>query len=253
MMLKGRMKMEINRELAAKVLSVVDAGLVRGVGNPRAGEMCVEAAVCFAMGLPHGDEPTCVSPALRKLKINLNDRDWSSNDARAKGLRRLSVIQLGTKDTLNDVEFAKRVSEMSIRVSVPIALRAAASMKGNIDHRAALLAAADRCEKEGTIAAANAAAYAANAAAYAANVAADAAYAAASAAANAAYAAADAVYAAASAAAYAANAAADAANVAARQKIRDKHLADFAENVVQILVSMGVPSAEFLELCPLGE
>lgn len=53
--------MEITREIASKVLEVVDAGLVKGLGQPLPGQMCVEAAVCFAMGLPHSDEPTCVA------------------------------------------------------------------------------------------------------------------------------------------------------------------------------------------------
>jgi hypothetical protein len=72
----------ITESIARKVLEIVDAGLVKGVGNPKAGQMCVEAAVCFALDLPHGDDPQCVSRALRKLKINLNDRNWSSDVAR---------------------------------------------------------------------------------------------------------------------------------------------------------------------------
>lgn len=51
--------MEITREIAVKVLETVDAGLVKGMGSPIPGSMCVEAAVCFAMGLPHSDEPGC--------------------------------------------------------------------------------------------------------------------------------------------------------------------------------------------------
>ena len=85
---------EITEAHARKVLEVVDAGLVSGVGNPIPGQMCVEAAVCYALGLPHGDDPKCVSPALRSLKIRLNDSGWSSDEARAKGLRRLAVAQL---------------------------------------------------------------------------------------------------------------------------------------------------------------
>lgn len=86
--------MEITEAIARKVVEVVDAGLVQGKGIPIPGQMCVEAAVCYAMGLPHGDNPSCVAPVLRRLKISLNDRAWSSNDARAKGLRRLAVAQL---------------------------------------------------------------------------------------------------------------------------------------------------------------
>jgi len=162
---------EINRELAAKVLGIVDQGLVKGVGRPEPGQMCVEAAVCYALGLPHGDDPQCVSSALRSLKIALNDKAWSSNEARAKGLRRLSIIQLGTRDELDDGAFVKAVSEMTIRVFVPLALRAAAGMKGNETHMDRLEVAAKRCEDEGTKDAAFDAANAANAAAAAANAA----------------------------------------------------------------------------------
>ena len=170
-------QIEITKDIAAKVLATVDAGLVSGIGKPVPGQMCVEAAVCFAMGLPHGDEPSCVSPALRRLKINLNDRQWSSNDARAMGLRRLALAQLGSAGALDDREFAKRVAELTIRKMVPLALRAAASIQKNADHRQKLLDAANRCEVEGTEAAADAA-NAAAAAAYAAAYAAYAAYAA---------------------------------------------------------------------------
>src|ERR1700750_875710 len=117
--------MQITETVARKVLEVVDAGLVKGVGNPKPGQMCVEAAVCYALDLPHGDDPQCVSRALRQLKINLNDRPWSSNEARGKGLRRLAVAQLGSRDAIDDREFAKRVAELAIRKSVPEALRAA--------------------------------------------------------------------------------------------------------------------------------
>src|SRR5690242_2169860 len=96
---------EITREIAAKVLATVDAGLVNGVGKPVPGQMCVEAAVCFALGLPHGDEPPCVAPALRSLKIRLNDSAWSSAQARATGLRRLALAQLGSAGALDEEEF----------------------------------------------------------------------------------------------------------------------------------------------------
>jgi hypothetical protein len=50
---------EITESVARKVLKTVDAGLCSGLGNPTPGEMCVEAAVCYALDLPHGDEPSC--------------------------------------------------------------------------------------------------------------------------------------------------------------------------------------------------
>ena len=141
---------EITKEIASKVLAVVDAGLVRGVGNPKLGQMCVEAAVCYALDLPHGDHPQCVSRALRSLKIRLNDSSWSSNEARGKGLRRLAVAQLGSRNHLDDKEFAKRVATLAIRLSVPAALRAAASIHKDPKHQEALREAANKCEREPT-------------------------------------------------------------------------------------------------------
>jgi hypothetical protein len=231
--------MQINREVAAKVLKVVDAGLSKGVGKAKPGMMCVEAAVCYALGLPHGDDPACVSRAVRSLKITLNDRYWSSKTARAKGLRRLAIAQLGSRGAIDDKEFAKRCAELATRTCVPAALRSAASIQKDPKHKSAMLEAANRCEKEGTREAAIEGKNAANAAA---NAAADAA------AADAADAAADAAYAAADAA-YAAYAAADAADAnAAKKAARDKSLADFAEGVVQILIDMKAPGCEWLDL-----
>jgi hypothetical protein len=248
---------EITREVAEKVVSVVNAGLVSGLGRPEPGQMCVEAAVCYAMGLPHGDNPTCVSPALRRLKIGLNDCVWSSPQARAKGLRRLAVAQLGSAGVLDDREFARRVAEMTIRRVVPVGLRVAAKKNPAFADR--LEAAAVRCEQEGTreasrhareIASAAAAADAsadanAAAAAYAANAAA---YASASADADASASAADAADAAAYAA-YAANAAAyDAADADAADA--DRVLAEYAEWVVEILIEMDAPGCQWLDLVP---
>jgi hypothetical protein len=203
--------MDITREIAIKVRDVVAAGLSHGLGTPEPGKMCVEAAVCYAMGLPHSDKPTCVSPAIRSLKIALNDKVWSSPQARAQGLARLALVQLGSAGAVDDREFARRVVEMTIRVVVPLALRAAATRVPS--HAARLEAAAVQCEQRGDRASAiqaRNAAYAADADAYA--------------------------------------AAAD--DVALR---RDRVLSDFAERVVQILVDMGAPGAQWLDLSPMRE
>ena len=229
--------MNITNEIAQKVLSTVDAGLVNGLGKPQPGQMCVEAAVCYALGLPHGDDPKCVAPSLRRLKIQLNDSSWSSRKARAAGLRRLALVQLGSAGTLDEKEFVVRCAMLSIRTCVPVALRAAATrFRG--ETRDALLEAANRCEAEPTLenarhalkAAADASAFGAAAATASAAAAASATVAHAARAARAAYAAA--------AASYAADA--DAAS--------DKILSDFAEGVVQILIDMDVPGVQWLSL-----
>lgn len=86
-------------EQAKRVLEIVDAGLTSGLGDPIPGRMCVEAAVCFAFGEGHDDEPRCVDPRIRKIKITINDAEWWDSDIdRAKGLRKLAILQLGTID-----------------------------------------------------------------------------------------------------------------------------------------------------------
>jgi hypothetical protein len=245
---------EITREVAAKVLSVVDAGLSSGLGVPEPGKLCVEAAVCLALGLPHGDNPSCVAPALRSLKISLNDRNWSSNTARAAGMRRLAIAQLGSAGVLDEKEFARRVADYTIRTTVPRAMRIAASVIKDAKHKAAMIAAALECEQKGDRASAQEARKAASAAAASAAVAAYAASAASAAdaadiaSADDASDASDAAYAA-SADAYAAYAAS--ADDAAKK--RDEELATFAEGIVQILIAMNAPGCAFLDLAPLQE
>ena len=161
--------MEITREIAIKVRDTVDAGLVKGIGVQVPGQMCVEAAVCYAMGLPHSDEPPCVSPAIRQLKIQLNDSAWSSDKVRGAGMRRLALAQLGSAGVVDDVDFVRRVVEMTIRHFIPIALHAAASIHPIAEHKTALEKASVQCEQAVTLkdcesAAARAAAWAARAA-----------------------------------------------------------------------------------------
>jgi hypothetical protein len=132
--------------LASKILALVDKGLCSGVGVPEPGKMCVEAAVCYAMNLPHGDEPPCVAPAIRALKIKLNDAIWSTNDARAKGMRRLAIAQLGTAGKLDETEFKNRVVIMTINKIIPLALHAAAAVHPKQKHKDALEKHAQKCE-----------------------------------------------------------------------------------------------------------
>lgn len=202
---------QATRKTAEKVIELLGHGLTSGLGEQKPGQMCVEAAVCYAMGLPHGDEPICVSPAIRAFKIKLNDCVWSSNQARADGMRRLAIAQLNSAGAVDDKEFVKRLAEMSIRKSVPYAFRAIAKLKALAPFKDRLEAAANRCEAEGTrqsaLDARDLAQEAkADAAAY--------------------------VYAAAAAA-------------------RDKFLAFIAEEVVQILIDMKAPGTEWLDLAPL--
>jgi hypothetical protein len=265
--------MELTEAVAKKVLETIDAGLVSGLGKPIPGQMCVEAAVNFALGQPHGDQPMCVGYAVRSYKIRLNDARWSSNEARTKGMRRVGVAQLGS-DEIDQREFAKEVAFQGIKQILPIALRAAGSVIPA--HKDALETAAVACEAcidlesalsasrearsvalsaraDAYAAAADAAdAYAADAdAADAADAYAAYAYAAYADAAYAAYAYAAYAYAAYAYAAYAADAAA--ADAADAYAARDKILSLAAEIGVQALIKLKCKGCEWLALCDAAD
>lgn len=250
----------INLDIAKKVLNAIDAGLVSGVGVQEPGKMCVEAAVCYALGLPHGDDPKCVAESLRCLKIRLNDTSWSSNDARAKGLRRLGLAQLGSIGVLDEKEFTRRIVGLAVTKQVPAALRAAASRHKDPKRQASLNDAAKRCEDQKDHEACLAArdvclqfrmddTYSSDTyAALAARITADNACAA--------YDAASVDYVTAveraGRVAICAATAVDHAHYASYDSyascVRDKALADFAEDVVQILIDMNAPGCQWLHL-----
>lgn len=151
----------------AKLREIVPAGLIGGKGTGAPGSLCIESAICLALGEPHGDNPSCVAPEDRAYAIVINDAPWPSPQARAEALLPLGLAQLGTAGTDRSAWVA-RVVEGTIRRVLPIALRAAADAVPG--HAAALHAAADRCRDEGTRDAAYDAYYAAAAAYCAARV-----------------------------------------------------------------------------------
>lgn len=97
-------------------------GLSYGLGE-KGGAVCIEAAICEALGLPHGDDPGCVAEVVRGFKIRLNDSNWSTPMARAAGLRDLGIAQLGTRGMLDNKAFAAPLVKYGIQVLAPKALR----------------------------------------------------------------------------------------------------------------------------------
>lgn len=108
-------EIKIDAKLAKRIVSLCDKGLCSGLGVAEPGRMCIEAAVNFAMGRPHGDQPTCVDDTLRDFKIDLNDSlNFASNRARGKALKRLGIAQLGTAE--GDYEFDYRGFQKHVEV-----------------------------------------------------------------------------------------------------------------------------------------
>jgi hypothetical protein len=208
---------DISREIAVKVLETVDAGLVAGLGRPVPGQMCVEAAVCYAMGLPHGDDPSCVAEALRAFKIRLNDSSWSSEAARAKGMRRLALVQLGSEGHLHEYRFAREVSRLALEAALKAELEhvtdptlATRDVSGSVSFAVSAASNAVTLSVQGEhILAAHQAASSMVSLVEGATW-----------------------------------------NVDDIKAARDRGLSDFAETVVQLLVKLGVPGAQWLDLAP---
>lgn len=144
-----------------KYNTILDRGLSCGLGK-RGKQVCIEAAICETLGLAHGDDPKCVARSVRDFKIYLNDSEWSSPQARAKGLRQLGVAQLGSLEVVADQDFTNILSKKTISRLIPELFREVLSTLPNLEQICV------RCEIEGSIDASDAAARAAASAARAA-------------------------------------------------------------------------------------
>ena len=111
--------MKLTKKHARKISELVSHGLVKGLGNPIPGQMCVEAVVCFALNLPHNDNPPCVGEAVRDYKIKLNDCNWDNNIARAEGMKYLAIAQLGS-DIIDQKEFNKQIFIETQKQIIPL-------------------------------------------------------------------------------------------------------------------------------------
>ena len=139
-----------------RVLEVVDAGLTDGMGVPVPGEMCVEAATCYALGEPHGAAPSCVYETVRDFRIRLNDAAWPNEHARAQGLRRVAIAALGSLE-IDCVSWSVEVSRETIGGVLPLlAEHLGGKLRLTPATRARLLAAAELCRREKSASAARA-------------------------------------------------------------------------------------------------
>lgn len=136
----------MNPEVIKKLNDYLDRGLCSGLGESN-GQVCVEAAIALATEGELRDSPSCVHQAVREFSVQLNDANWSCPSMRSAGMRTLAFAQLDTAGlAFNATRFVDKLSELTIRRVLPIALRAAG-----------LTEAADRCGRDGDRAAAEAA------------------------------------------------------------------------------------------------
>lgn len=105
------MKFNIVPPFVGKILRKLRYGLPRGLGSGGDGNMCVQHVVARALGEGAIDEPSCVDSYVRGIGVTLNDLMWSSETARAEGLKRFAIAQLGTNSddyVFDRVEFEQR-------------------------------------------------------------------------------------------------------------------------------------------------
>jgi hypothetical protein len=77
-----------------------DVELVRGIGNPRLGRLCVMSFVAYLAGDCHTDRPRCASPVIRSMAVLINDQMPPATHQRLK----VFVPRIiGTNDGLDDV------------------------------------------------------------------------------------------------------------------------------------------------------
>lgn len=146
------MNPKITKEVVDKINRLLDKGLTCGLGIPKPGKMCVEAAICYAFGEPHDDRPRCVAGFVSRIKITLNDLpEWGNKKNRAEGLRRAAIAQLGSKGVVDEKVLSHYLFFGAIQKVLPIALRsigefklAAQAEKVNTDKRVFELSAAVR-------------------------------------------------------------------------------------------------------------
>jgi hypothetical protein len=130
---------------------ILSHGLSAGLGR-RGGMICIEAAICQVLGLPHGDKPGCVASEVQVYVIALNDAAWSSPMARASGMRNLGLAQLGSRGIVESSAFYDLMAKKTIKTIIPALFREIFPMIPEC------LKIADRCALEGSTEAAFAAA-----------------------------------------------------------------------------------------------
>jgi len=123
-------------DITQKLTEIISHGLVKGLGNPVPGELCLGAAICLAYGEPHSARPSCVAEEDLAWCTTINDAPWSSVAARAKALLPLGLAMLGTAGT-DRGPWVRAVVLDTIRRVMPLALDYAVLTERAAEYRTA--------------------------------------------------------------------------------------------------------------------
>lgn len=104
--------MKITQAIVDKLNALLDKGLCHGASHFTQITFCVQQAVDIAIHEGHkvcaSDNPAeCVNEHVRSLGLRLNDQKqcWTSSKARAEGLRRFAIAELGSQGVVDGQEF----------------------------------------------------------------------------------------------------------------------------------------------------
>jgi hypothetical protein len=133
----------VRAEIIPKFAAALTGGLCGELGE-REGRMSIMAAVSKALDLPHGEQPDCVSHAVRWYTMALGcSPRWVSAQSRAAGLRNLGIAGIGSRG-ISDGLFSEQITKRTIQILIPKLFREV------FFDNAECLEAADRCEQAPT-------------------------------------------------------------------------------------------------------
>lgn len=99
--------MRITRSIAAKILETVDMGLRPALGD---------------------DNLACVDCAVLAVQTELDRQYWSSDERRARGLRRLMMAQLDSRGAIDTQEFTARLAVIVVQKFLSNTIRSKAKL-----------------------------------------------------------------------------------------------------------------------------
>ncbi len=169
---------QLTPEQAKSVLAAIDFGIAGSAIHEIDRHLTVNEAIRFGLGMAEYLEseytesefltadfqqhdppaPACISPALLHLLGTLGKGHWSSNAARAAGMRRLVLACLNSAAYDSGIlrfTLGESLATYAVGKALPKALRAAASQPIHPVHRDGLMYAAAFCELDQTVAANN--------------------------------------------------------------------------------------------------
>lgn len=136
--------MEVTETLVRNLIATINPGLARFCNKENPQDKDLRAAIVAALGDEAYRLNSLISPVV--AAFDLCDANWSTDQARAKGLMRLAVAQMGSYGALDQSGFVHNVVKIATSHMLPKALRQVAGVLVSPSLRTELECAAVNCE-----------------------------------------------------------------------------------------------------------